>query len=149
MTKSMSEEVLARLAAIGENGPDLEMPPKCFLDMEGEFVDFDGKRILRTRFPVLERYQNPLRFMQGGMIVAAIDNTIGPLSYLVAPPSVTTQLNVSYIRPVTAEDEYITVDGIVDEQTRRYLFLRADVKNPGGRLVAMCHATFAILQPNS
>ena len=79
------------------------------------------------------------------MIVAAIDNTIGPLSYLVAPPSVTTQLNVSYIRPVTHADEYLTVTGMVDEQTRRYLFLKAEVTNSAHKLVALCHATFAVL----
>jgi len=104
---------------------------------------------LTARFPVLERYQNPLRTMQGGMIVAAIDNTIGPLSYLVAPPSVTTQMNTSYIRPVTRDDAYIIVEGAVDEITRRQLFLSARVTNPAGKLLAVCHATFAILQAAS
>ena len=53
------------------------------------------------------------------MIVAAIDNTLGPLSFLVALPSVTTQLNTSYIRPVTAQVVHIIITGRVLERTRR------------------------------
>jgi len=35
--------------------------------------------------------------MQGGMIAAAVDNTIGPLSFLVAAPNVTRRLEMKYI----------------------------------------------------
>ena len=67
--------------------------------MEGEFVDYQEGQTLSVRFPVKERYQNAIGHMQGGMIVATIDNTLGPLSFLVAPPSVTTQLNTSVHPP--------------------------------------------------
>lgn len=138
---------MARLAASMPGGMEVSVPPKCFVDMEGEFVDFDeADKRLAARFPARERYHNPLFTMQGGLIVAAIDNTIGPLSWLVAPPSVTTQMNTSYIRPVTRDDTHILVEGVADEITRRQIFLSARVTNPAGKLVAVCHATCAVIQ---
>lgn len=86
----MNDDVLARLRAKLPDDADIEIPPKVFTDMGGALIRYDDGEALTARFPVRERYQNPMQYMQGGMIVAAIDNTLGPLSYLVAPPSVTT-----------------------------------------------------------
>lgn len=141
----LTDQLMAHMQAMMPPGAGLELPPKVFLDMDGEFLDFQAGRSLSVRFPVQERYQNPMGNMQGGMIVAAIDNTLGPLSFLVAPPSVTTQLNTTYIRPVTGQDHFITVEGRVLEQTRNQLFLMAEVKNEAGKLVAICYATCSIL----
>ena len=143
----LTDEIMRRFAASMPPSTEVDLPPQCFVDMAGEFVLFDEEsKRLTARFPVLERYQNPLLTMQGGLIVAAIDNTVGPLSWLIAPPSVTTQMNTSYIRPVTRDDDYILVAGAVDEITRRQLFLSARVTNPAGKLVAVCHATCAVIQ---
>lgn len=120
-----------------------ESPP-CFLTMEGELITYEPGRTLTARFPNRERYENPLHFMQGGFIVAAIDNAVGPLSYMITP-SVTVQLNTSYIRPVTPTDAYIEVTARLEERTSRQLFLAAQVRNPAGKLVATCHAIFAVL----
>ncbi|RME64125.1 MAG: PaaI family thioesterase [Caldilineae bacterium] len=126
-------------------GVPLEIPPKCFVEMGGEFLCFDPEaRVLVARFPVEARWQNPTGAMQGGLIVAAIDNTIGPLSYLVAPPSVTTQLNATFIRPVTPDEPYIQVTGEVYEITRRQLHMRAEVHNQAGKLLATATASSVI-----
>lgn len=124
----------------------LELPPKIFRDMYSEVVAYSATT-LRVRFPVQERYQNPMGFMQGGMIVAAIDNTIDPLSYAAAPPSVTMQLNTTFLRPVPPTDTYIEVEARVAEQTRRKIFLEAVVTNPAGKTVALAYATCEIVEP--
>ena len=143
----LTDEIMRRFAASMPPSTEVDLPPKCFVDMEGEFVLFDEEsKRLTARFPVLERYQNPLLTMQGGLIVAAIDNTVGPLSWLIAPPSVTTQMNTSYIRPVARDDAYIHIEATVDEVTRRQVFLSARVTNPIGKLVAVCYVTCAIIQ---
>lgn len=142
---TLTEDLMAQMGRTQRLGDDLELPPKVFLDMEGEFLEYQEGQVLRVRFPVKKRYQNPMGHMQGGMIVAAIDNTIGPLSFLVAPPSVTTQLNTTYIRPVTGQDESIVVTGRVIERTRGYLFLMAEVTNAVGKLVAVSYATCSII----
>ncbi len=126
---------------------DLKLPPPVFQEMGGEFVAFDETaKSLTVRFPVQERFENPLGLMQGGMLVAAIDNTFGPLSYMVAPPSVTTQLNTSFIQSIPPDTEYIQVTARVDEHTRRFLFLSAKVHNPDGEILAVAQASFMILR---
>lgn len=124
---------------------EVTVPPPCFVDMQGEFIAYDEGVSLTARFPVLERYQNPLGYMQGGYIVAAMDNTLGPFSWLVAPLSVTTQLNTSYIRPVTPETAYIDITARITERTRRMLFLTAQAKNPEGKPLALANCTCSIL----
>ena len=142
---TLTDELMAQMGRGTLPGTKLELPPKVFADMEGEFVEYQEGQMLRVRFPVKARYQNPMGHMQGGVIVAAIDNTLGPLSFLVAPPSVTTQLNTSYIRSVTAQDEYIIVTGRVLERTRSQLFMMAEVTDAVGKLVAVSYATCSIL----
>ena len=142
---TLTDELMAQMGRMMSPGSNIELPPKVFVDMEGEFVDYQEGQMLTVRFPVKKRYQNPMGHMQGGVIVAAIDNTLGPLSFLVAPPSVTTQLNTSYIRPVTAQDEYIIITGRVLERTRSQLFMMAEVTNAVGKLVAVSYATCSIL----
>jgi len=123
----------------------LEFPPKIFLDMEAEMLEYIEGQSLRVRFPVKERYQNPAGHMQGGMIVTAADNTLGPLSFLAIAPNVTTQLNTSFIRPVTRDDASIEVLATITDRTRRQIFMTAQVMNPAGKVVALCHATCMLL----
>jgi uncharacterized protein (TIGR00369 family) len=134
------QELIEQLGQMLPAESGIQIPPPIFKDMQAEIVEFDGER-LKVKFPVLERYQNPLGHMQGGMIVTAIDNTIGPLSYLLAPPSATTQLNTSYLRPITAEEDFIFVEARLTARTRRQLFLEATVTNAQGKVVALTQAT--------
>lgn len=126
----------------GERLSDLLLPPPVFTTMEGEFVslDLNGDSLV-TRFPVLESYLNPYRSVQGGIIAAAVDNTLGPLSMVVAPPNVTRRLEMKYSRPVTPESDHITVTGRLVERKGRYLTFSAEVRDSEGRLVARARAT--------
>lgn len=135
MNQSASDAIFDLLKARHPGAP-LQLPPPCFVTMGGQFLTFDAEaRRLRTRFPVKVEFQNPMGFMQGGLIVGAIDNTIGPLTFLVAPPSVTTQMNTSYIRPITPELSHIEVEAVVTEMTRKLLFAEAVVWADGKQLV--------------
>jgi acyl-coenzyme A thioesterase PaaI-like protein len=75
---------MTRLLELMPSNTGMELPPKVFVDMDGEFIDFVEGESLTVRFPNKERYMNPLGFMQGGIIVAAMDNAIAPLSYMLA-----------------------------------------------------------------
>ncbi len=144
---SLMDEIFDKFREKIPSQMGLKLPPPVFQEMAGEFIAFDEEaKSLTVRFPVEARFQNPLGLMQGGMIVAAIDNTFGPLSYLVAPPSVTTQLNTSFIQSVPPDTEYIEVTARVDEHTRRFLFLSAKVHNPSEEILALAQASFMILR---
>jgi uncharacterized protein (TIGR00369 family) len=122
----------------------MELPPKVFIDMEGEFIDFVEGETLTARFPNKERYMNPLGFMQGGIIVAAIDNTMAPLSYMLAPPNITKEINTTFKRPITKSDRFIDVTASMIEKTSTHITLQAEVRNEKGKLAArgIAHCVF-------
>jgi acyl-coenzyme A thioesterase PaaI-like protein len=130
----------------GEQIKDFLFPPPIFEAMQGELVKLDlENNSLTARFPILESYRNPYGAMQGGMIAAAVDNTLGPLSVLVAPPNVTRTLEMKYSRPVRPEMEYIVVQGKMLERKDPQLFFTARVSSPDGHKLAICKAVHWII----
>ena len=139
-------EFIERMSDLIASG-ELQLPPPIFTDMKGEFVDIDlAAKTLTVRFPVQERYQNPMGYMQGGMIAAAIDNAIGPLSFLVAAPNVTKTMEVTYLRPVSKGVSQITVVAAFAEQNGRELTFVADVLRDDGSKLAQARSTNVLLK---
>ena len=57
--------------------------PNVGVELEGEFLDFDKDNLtLKCKFPVRDRYFNPLPTTLGGIIDSWIDITMGPLTVL-------------------------------------------------------------------
>ena len=139
----LTVEVMAMLRdRIGDRIDTFALPPSVFATMEGEFVELDMHAgVLKARFPMREAYLNPYGTMQGGMIAAAVDNTLGPLSMLVAPPNVTRRLEMTYSRPITSDMPHIIVRGELLERDDRWLHFRADVRSPDGLRLARSRAT--------
>jgi acyl-coenzyme A thioesterase PaaI-like protein len=132
---------------LGERVDEFLIPPPVFEAMRGEIIDIDlDVGTLTTRFPVLETYQNPYRSMQGGMVAAVVDNTLGPLSMLVAPPNVTRRLDMKYSRPIMMDLEFITVKGQYVSSEGRNLMLKAEVRGPENQLLARARATHWIIE---
>ena len=104
--------------------------------MQGQFTDFIEEQSLTARFPNLERYANPFGFMQGGIITAAIDNTVAPLSYVIGPPCITKEITTTYKRPIKRTDHFIEVVASLLEKTATELILQAKVYNEKGKLAA-------------
>jgi acyl-coenzyme A thioesterase PaaI-like protein len=135
---------------LGDQIEDFLVPPPVFETMHGEFMSFDVEAgTLKTRFPVLDEFLNPYKAMQGGMLAAAIDNTIGPLSMLVAPPSVTRRLEIKYSKPVTPGLSFITVEGKFLEREGQRLTFSAEVRDPNGTLLARARASHWIIESGS
>ena len=125
--------------------PPLQLPPPCLIDMQGEPIEFEDNQSLSMRFPVLTRYRNPLGFMQGGYIAAALDNTLGPFSYLIAPPSVTSQFNLNYLRPVGPDILEIVCIAQITERTSRTLYLRGEARLPNGKIAVLAQAVCQLI----
>lgn len=122
---------------LGDEADEYELPPPVFTSMGGEFLEYDEENgVLTNRFPVLRDYLNPYGAMQGGIVAAAVDNTFGPLSMLVAVPSVTRKLELKYSNPITTDLEFITVKATFLERDDRWLRFKAEVRDPGGKLLA-------------
>lgn len=119
----------------------LELPPKVFLEMQGEFIEFIENESLTIRFPNQEKYMNPFHFMQGGMITAAIDNTVSPFGYTLAKPHLTKEIITQYKRPVREYDKYIIVKASLDKMLNDKMILKAEVRNPDNKLAAKARIT--------
>lgn len=114
--------------------------------MQGQFIELDlDTGSLTAQFPVLESYLNPYGAMQGGMVAAAVDNTLGPLSVLVAPPNVTRRLEMKYSRPVTLDMDYIVVQARLVERKDRWLYFKAAARSQKGLVLARSRATHWII----
>lgn len=133
----MHTEIMSKLLKLIPSNTIMELPPKIFIEMEGEFVDFVEGESLTVKFQNKEKYMNPFGFMQGGIIVAAIDNTISPLSYVVAPPNVTKEICTSFKRPVKKDHKFIFVKASVVKKTSLDIILQAEVTNEIGKIVAI------------
>ena len=126
---------------IGEMKDKVIVPPPVFDAMKGEFLDFDEENgTLENRFPVMYEQLNPYGTMQGGIIAAAVDNTLGPLSMLVASPNFTRNLEVKYRRTILPEVEYVYVLGKFIEKKGRQLFFTASVHDNNGLEFAFAKA---------
>lgn len=148
---SSSSELLDQIMIIlkkrlGDRLDEYAFPPPVFTAMQGEFITYDlENNTLIVRFPILESWLNPYGIMQGGMVAAAIDNTIGPLSVLVAPPNVTRHMELKYSRAVTPETGFITVSANLIEREGRWLTFKAKAHNPQGQRLVQAKAVHWIL----
>jgi acyl-coenzyme A thioesterase PaaI-like protein len=131
---------------VGRTEYGQELPPKIFKAMQGEFLEYVEGQLLTVRFPVKERYGNPFGCMRGGMIVAVMDNTLGPLSLLLLPPSITTYVNTRFIGSVEMTYEFIHATAFRVKITPMQVDLRAEVKSPGGKLLATCTSSSAVMR---
>ncbi|XDD49997.1 PaaI family thioesterase [Leptospira sp. WS92.C1] len=129
-----------------EYGLNLEIPPKSFKEMKGEFLEIEPKKIL-VRFPYDARFATPIGVFQGGMLCTALDNTYGPLSYITAKkPCVTTDLSTQFFRSFGPKDEYIEIEAKVIAKSPVMLTMQAEVRNPKKKLIATSTTSMLILQ---
>ena len=132
---------------MGDRFHDYKIPPPVFEFMQGQFIAYDpGEGSLITQFPIMESYLNPYSTMQGGMIAAAVDNTFGPLSVLVAAPNLTRQFEMTYSEPITMAMGFIRVHAQFVKREGRRLFFRADVRDPNRKRVARAKSVHWILE---
>jgi acyl-coenzyme A thioesterase PaaI-like protein len=134
-------------ARLGDRIDEFILPPPVFDFMQGELLEFDpDSAYLKVQFPILEAYLNPYGVMQGGLVAAAADNTLGPLSMLIAPPNVTRTLEMKFSQPITPELEIIIVEARLQERDARRLKFTADVRDKSGRLLARARAMHWIIE---
>ena len=122
---------------LGDKINDFTLPPPIFEIMQGEIIEYNNEeKSLIVRLPVLEKWQNPFGTMQGGMIDAAIDNAVGPLSLLVAPMNMTRTIETKILKAITMDIETIYVKAKLVEEKKRRLIFEAEVVDDGGLVYA-------------
>ncbi len=146
MTKE--SEILEQLksAAPDAEALGLEIPPPVFQFMEGRIESYEPGKSLKASFPVKPEYNNPMHRMQGGMIAAAIDNTMGPLSLLITRgAAVTLSMNLDYVRGIPA-GKRLHVTASVVSRSRTNLIMEAVASDDRGKMVARSTAQFQLFR---
>ena len=113
---------------LGDALDDFTLPPPIFTIMECEVIAYDeAEKSLTVKMPLLKQWLNPYGTMQGGMIDTAIDNAVGPLSMLVAPPNMTRTIETKLLKAISMDVGYIYVEAHLVEQKKRRLTFEAKV----------------------
>jgi uncharacterized protein (TIGR00369 family) len=124
--------------------PGGDLMPNCFRFMDGEFLDYHAREMLKVRFPVKGEMLNPVMRMQGGFITAAFDNVFGPLSYVAARALCSTvDIQTHFLRGIEAGD-FLTIQGRVVSRGTTIMHLTAEAFNGKGKLVATSTANMII-----
>jgi uncharacterized protein (TIGR00369 family) len=121
---------------------DLPLPPVArllgwkLIAMDPQAGTIDLEFLARTEFT------NPSGFVQGGLIAAMLDDTLGPAAYAMANgdrmPS-TIDLHVHYLRPV--RPGRVTTKARVVSAGTRIAFLSGELFDANGRLSATATAS--------
>lgn len=124
----------------------VQIPPNSILEFGGRFLEYESRTRLLQEFPAQEKHANPLGNLQGGVIAALIDDTMGPLSFAAArSPTTTLNLAVNYLRAVRCPAT-VTVEARITGRGRQILFLEAQVTDTRGRLVATATSSVLVLR---
>jgi len=120
---------------LGEKINNFKLPPPSFELMKCEIIKYDTQeQSLTIRVPVLEDWQNPFGTMQGGLIVGAIDNAVGPLSMLVAGANMTRSVETKYLKAITIDVGMLYVKAQLLEQKKRRLTFDVTVEDEKGEV---------------
>jgi len=122
---------------LGDKINDFTLPPPSFTVMQCEVIAYDEKhKSLITKLPVLEQWTNPYGTMQGGMIDAAIDNAVGPLSMLIAPPNMTRSIETKLIKAIGMNVDFLYIKAQLVEEKKRRLTFEVSVEDAKGIIYA-------------
>lgn len=131
---SVHEEWLKSLKLIQGN---MQLPPPSLLELQLEYLVIKGGETMVAKLPFQKRFTNPVGVYQGGFMAAGIDDVFGPLSYLTAKsPCMTISMNVTYLKPFTAEMGHCLISAYVLKDSKNFIFMRAEVNSPEGDLLA-------------
>ena len=115
--------------------------PNVWIELEGEFLEFDKENeTLKCKFPVRERYFNPLPTTLGGIIDSWIDITMGPLSVLLGQKAVTKTFSIKFIRPVGTSIKYVTAVAWRESINGRSSQFKGELYLDNGELAAIAES---------
>lgn len=122
-------------------------PPTAEL-LSQRVLDFDrAKGSIRLSFVATDAFLNPAGAMQGGILVAMLDDTMGPALWMLNGEetcSVTIDLSVSFL--AAAKPGLLYGEGRVVQRGRTIAFLEARLSDAGGRIVARSTASARIVK---
>ena len=139
-----AQELFAKV--LGDKMNQFDLPQPSFKIMQCEIIAFDEvAKTLTIKMPILKQWLNAYGMMQGGMIVAGVDNAVGPLS-LFFPTSLTRTIETKYISSIAMELETIYVRAFLLEEKKKRLTFGVSVEDDKGKVYATARVVNFILK---
>lgn len=121
----------------------LAEPPASARLLGWSFVSIDQANArLTCSFQAIEAFLNPAGFVQGGLLAAMLDETMGPVAAAVTGEAIfaqTLEMKVSYLR--AARLGLIFGEGRLLKRGRDILFLEGTLADEQGETLAVASAT--------
>jgi uncharacterized protein (TIGR00369 family) len=148
---SVHENWLTELKAFqdkfSEFGINLQLPPPSVLELQLEYLEIVPGIKMKAKVPFQKKFTNPVHLYQGGFLAAAIDDVFGPLSYISAQrPCVTLSLNMTYLKAFTQAMSHCFIEAQILQQTKSFIFMRAEVTTESGELIAHAESHVSIMR---
>jgi uncharacterized protein (TIGR00369 family) len=105
-----------------------------------------GKGTIRVAFEAKREFLNPIGTVQGGILTAMLDDTMGPAAAAHLGGKAfcqTLELKTSFLRPARPGPLY--GEGRVVHRGRDVVFVEGRLKDAGGRLIATATATTRVV----
>jgi len=106
-------------------------------------LDHERRRVV-GRFQLGPEYQGSHGILHGGIIALVLDEAMGKLARFRKVRAVTAELQVEYLRPISAH-EPIEVEAEEVEQSGRNLHCRAEIRDAQQRVLARGRARFVAI----
>jgi uncharacterized protein (TIGR00369 family) len=137
---------------MGREGPFWDVmegrvaPPPAAGLLGWELVAVDpDEGTIEVSFLATEHFLNPVGVVQGGLLAAMLDDTLGPALVATLGPgefAPTTDLHVQFLRP--AQPGRLVGRGRIVRRGREVAFLAGELCDESGRVVAVATATAQI-----
>lgn len=123
-----------------------QFPPPVFDITPSEFIEHIEGKSMTLRFPILEKYNNPMGITFGGVFGMFFDMAMGPFSGLEGHgPTTSLDLNITYIKALRVKDEYVDVTAEIISNTKSFLILHGKAITAKGQLVATASSRMMVL----
>lgn len=141
------EQLKEMKAKLNDQGFQIQLPPPSMLELQIEYLEIVPGKKIRGKVPFQKRFTNPIATYQGGFLAAAMDDHLGPLSYVTAKgPCTTLSLNTTFLKPFTEKMGYCLIEAEVLQKTKSFIFMRAMITSAEGELLAHAESHVAILR---
>src|SRR5580704_2226583 len=112
--------------------------PPCAELLGWTLLDLDAERgWIRIGFEAKPAFCNPAGFIQGGILAAMLDDTMGPAALVMSQGKLFTSsidMNVSFLNP--AKPGRLFGEGTVVQLGKTVSFLQAELRDEAGTLIA-------------